>query len=90
MGVEGRNHFLIFSDLFKVKDKGCVCHLVWLATTWNIWKLGNNVILNGVTPDASSILDEIKLTSWMWFTSRYGRKACIPYSSWCYDLYSKP
>jgi hypothetical protein len=43
-GVQGRDHFLLFGDLFKMKDKGRVRYLVWLATTWNIWNLRNKVI----------------------------------------------
>jgi hypothetical protein len=82
-GIEGRNHFLNFGDLFIVKDKGQVRYLVWLATTWNMWKLRNNVIFNGVIPDASLLVDKIKYSSWMWFTNRYGRKTYILFSSWC-------
>jgi hypothetical protein len=71
----------LFGDLFKVKDKGRVRHLVWLAAIWCMWKLRNNVIFKGDLPDTSSLLEEIKLISWVWFTSRYGRKTCIPFSS---------
>jgi hypothetical protein len=60
--------------------------LIWLATSWNIWMFRNNVILNVVIPDVASLLDEIKIISWMWFTSRFGRKSCIHFSCWCIDL----
>ncbi|CAJ2654228.1 unnamed protein product [Trifolium pratense] len=78
-GVEGRDHFLLFGDLFKMKDKGRVRYLVWLATTWNISNLRNKVIFKGNIPDVSSLLETIKLHSWLWLTSRYGRKTCIPF-----------
>ncbi|XP_045821935.1 uncharacterized protein LOC123914805 [Trifolium pratense] len=62
-GVEGRDHFLLFGDLFKMKDKCRVRYLVWLATTWNIWNLRNKVIFKGNIPDVSSLLETIKLHS---------------------------
>jgi hypothetical protein len=55
----------LFGDLIKLKGDERVCHLIWLATTWNIWTLRNNVIFNGVVLDASSLLDDIKAFSWM-------------------------
>jgi hypothetical protein len=59
--------FFLFDDLVKLKKGGRVSHRIWLTTTWNLWKLRNNVIFNGVIPDASSLLDDIKAISWMWF-----------------------
>ncbi|XP_045797681.1 uncharacterized protein LOC123891843 [Trifolium pratense] len=88
LGAEGWYHFILFGDQFNVKDKGRVRYLVWLATTWNIWKLRNLVIFKGVIPDALSVVDAIKLFSWVWFTNPYGRKACYPFSSWCLDSLS--
>ncbi|XP_045809826.1 uncharacterized protein LOC123904180 [Trifolium pratense] len=85
LGAAGIDHFMAFGELFNVKDKGRIRHLVWLATTWNLWKVRNNVIFNGDILDASALLEEIKLTSWLWFSRRFGRKACIPFSSWCLD-----
>ncbi|CAJ2634841.1 unnamed protein product [Trifolium pratense] len=85
LDAEGIDHFLLFGELFKVKDKGRVRHLVWLATTWNLWKLRNKVIFKGEIPDISALLDSIKLFSWIWFNNRFGRNACCPFSSWCLD-----
>jgi hypothetical protein len=54
-----------------------------------IMEIRNNVIFNGVIPDTSSLLDDIKTSFscqkkkktsfWVWFTSRYGRKFCTPF-----------
>jgi hypothetical protein len=85
IGEEGWKHFIKFGECVKTKKGGRVRHLIWLATTWNIWKLRNNVIFNGSPLNASSILDDIKTFSWAWFTGRAGRKSCIPFSSWCID-----
>jgi hypothetical protein len=57
--VDGWNHFVAFGDLFNLKDDGQMCHLIWLATTWNIWKHINNVIFNGILSDAKFLIDEI-------------------------------
>jgi hypothetical protein len=84
-GVEGWNHFKLFGNLVRVKDGGRVRHLIWLVTTWKLWNLRNNVIFNGVIPDASSLLDDIKTSSWVWFTSRYEHKFCTSFSNWCLD-----
>ncbi|KAK2384525.1 hypothetical protein QL285_071861 [Trifolium repens] len=70
--IDGSNHFLLFGDMCKSKDDRRVRHLIWLATTWNIWKHRNNVIFNCVISDASVLLEEIKVTSWVWFINRYG------------------
>jgi hypothetical protein len=84
-GDEGCTHFLKFGELFNSKINVRVRHLIWLATAWNSWKLRNNVIFNGTTSEASSLIDDIKISSWMWFSSRYGRKCCTPFSSCCID-----
>jgi hypothetical protein len=85
VGSEGWHHFMLFGDLFRIKDAGRVRYLIWLAVTWNIWRLRNEVIFQGGAPDASSLIDNIKGSCWLWFSSRFGRKACIPFSSWCID-----
>jgi hypothetical protein len=83
--LEGRNHFSSFGELVKTKKGARVSHLIWLATTWNLWKLRNNVLFNGALPDASSLVDDIKDFSWVWFKGRCGRNCCILFSSWCID-----
>jgi hypothetical protein len=52
----------------------------------DLWRLHNNVIFNGVIPVASTLLDDIKVTSWMWLTRRYDINSCIPLSCWCIEL----
>jgi hypothetical protein len=83
VGSEGWHHFMLFGDLFRIKDAGRVRYLIWLAVAWNISQLHNDVIFKGGVPEASSLIDDLKVSSWMWLSSRFGRKACIPFSSWC-------
>jgi hypothetical protein len=47
-GSEGWHHFMLFGDLFRIKDAGRVRYLIWLAVTWNISQLRNDVIFKGV------------------------------------------
>jgi hypothetical protein len=42
------------------KKRGRINYLIWLATSWNIWKHRNNVIFSGITPNASTLLEDIK------------------------------
>ncbi|KAK2357157.1 hypothetical protein QL285_094457 [Trifolium repens] len=82
---EGWNHFVSFGDLSNSKVDGRVRHLIWLATTWIIWKHRNNVIFNGALPDTKLIIDEVKTFAWLWFSNRFGIKTCITFSCWCID-----
>jgi hypothetical protein len=85
-GVDYCTHFLLFGDLVRLKKgSGRVSRLIWLATTWSIWKLRNDVIFNGVTPDASNLVNNIKTISWLWFSGRFGRKANVSFLNWCID-----
>jgi hypothetical protein len=85
-GVDCCNHFLKFGDLVRLKKgSGRVSRLIWLATTWSIWKLRNNVIFNGVNPDAFNLVNNIKTISWLWFSGRFGRKANVSFLNWCID-----
>jgi hypothetical protein len=85
-GAVGWNHFLLFGDLIMLsKGGGRVSRLIWLATTWNIWRHRNNMIFNGGTPDASTLLKDVKCTSWFWFSCRYGRNSSVSFSYWCID-----
>jgi hypothetical protein len=85
-GVDYCTHFLLFGDLVRLKKgSGRVSRLIWLATTWYIWKLRNDVIFNGVIPDASNLVNNIKTISWLWFSGRFGRKANVSFLNWCID-----
>jgi hypothetical protein len=84
-GVDGCTHFLMFGNLVSLKKGGRVSRLIWLATTWSIWKLRNDVIFKGVTPDAVNLVNDIKTISWLWFSGRSGRKTNLSFLNWCID-----
>ncbi|MCH81357.1 ribonuclease H protein [Trifolium medium] len=83
--VTGWHHFMLFGDLLKGKKRERYSHLIWLATTWHLWKHRNNVVFNGVIPAASSLMDDIKATSWMWVSGRLGHRVCFSFLNWCID-----
>ncbi|WJX94410.1 hypothetical protein P8452_75829 [Trifolium repens] len=85
-GADCCSHFCLFGNLFRLKKGGGrVSRLIWLATTWSLWKHRNDVIFNGVTQDASNLVNNIKITSWIWFSGRFGRKANLTFLNWCID-----
>jgi hypothetical protein len=83
--VHGLNHFSLFDTLFRYPKGGRVNHLIWLATTWCVWNLRNQVVFNGASPSAITLLEDIKTFSWLWFSGRYARNACISFTDWCHD-----
>jgi hypothetical protein len=79
------NHFQNFGTLVKSKNGNWVRHLIWLATTWCIWKLRNQILFNGAVPNVLQLVEEIKRFSWSWFRGRSGRKTFLSYYEWCVD-----
>jgi hypothetical protein len=83
--VNGRHHFARFGNLFRYPKRGRVNHLIWLVTTWCVWNLCNQVVFKGAIPNVSSLVDDIKKFSWLWFNGRFARNSCITFSDWCQD-----
>jgi hypothetical protein len=79
----GRNHFNSFGALIKSRHSKRVRHLIWLATTWCIWRLRNKIVFNGGVPNVSQLVDEIKYYSWAWFRGRSGSKSFLSFYDWC-------
>ncbi|GKD25866.1 hypothetical protein Tco_1232080 [Tanacetum coccineum] len=50
--------------------------LVVQTTIWIIWKFKNNMVLSKQHPSKNLLLNDIKLMSYTWISSRY-RKACL-------------
>ncbi|CAJ2673626.1 unnamed protein product [Trifolium pratense] len=71
----GCKHFLSFGLIIKSKKGKKVRHLIWLATTWCLWRTRNNILFRGDKADFSALLDQIRFISWLWFSGRAGRKA---------------
>jgi hypothetical protein len=61
LGLEaGWNHFLLFGNAVKTRKGMKGNHLIWLTTTWYIWKLRNNILFRGMVSDSSALVDDIK------------------------------
>jgi hypothetical protein len=84
-GVMGIHHFSSFGILFRNPKCGRSKHLIWLTTTWCVWKLRNQVVFNGVVPSLSSLMEDIKTFSWLWFNGRIASNSCISFFDWCQD-----
>jgi hypothetical protein len=82
---KGWNHFQFKPLELWLKPKKCnrVRHLIWLTTTWCIWKIRNQFVFNGAAPNVSQLVDGIKYFSWSWFRGRFGRKTFISFCEWC-------
>ncbi|CAJ2628180.1 unnamed protein product [Trifolium pratense] len=83
VGDEGLNHFFTFGDFLKSNKCGRVRHLIWLTTTWCLWKLRNNIIFRGEVAGVSKLFDNITTISWIWFSGRAGHKTIFSFSEWC-------
>jgi hypothetical protein len=84
-GIDGWEHFLRFGNMVKASKGKRVKHVIWLGTTWCIWKHRNEVLFKGVVPNASSLLGSIQIISWSWFYGRSGRHSSYSFANWCYD-----
>jgi hypothetical protein len=81
-GAEGWNHFILFGDMIHSEKYERFKHLIWLAITWCLWKLRNNVIFNGANMSISSLLNDIKVISWTWVSGRHSIQSCNAFSLW--------
>ncbi|GKE58817.1 RNA-directed DNA polymerase, eukaryota, reverse transcriptase zinc-binding domain protein, partial [Tanacetum coccineum] len=51
------------------------------TTIWIIWKFRNNMVFSKKRPSKNLLLNDIKLMSYTWISSRY-RKACLNWLEW--------
>jgi hypothetical protein len=79
-------HMYLFGKLAKGKICKGVKHLIWLATTWCIWRLWNNILFRGDFVNVFFLVDQIMYISWFWFISRVRTKASLAFSDWCNNL----
>jgi hypothetical protein len=80
-----QQHFLLFGDLIKGKHSKSVKHIIWLATTWCIWRKRNNIIFRGENMNVPSLVDQIIYISWLWFISHIETRAILVFSDWCFN-----
>ncbi|GAU23394.1 hypothetical protein TSUD_334420 [Trifolium subterraneum] len=61
----GWKHFLHYGSLVKNKKGMKVRHLIWLATTWCLWRMKNNILFRDENADFAVVFDQIKFISWL-------------------------
>ncbi|CAJ2631177.1 unnamed protein product [Trifolium pratense] len=79
------SHFNSFGALVKNNKNAKGRHLIWLATTWSLWRARNNTMFRGVVANVSVIVDQIIFITWFWFIGRIGNNSCYKFSDWCID-----
>jgi hypothetical protein len=57
-----QEHFLLFGDLIKSKANKKHRHIIWLATTWCIWRLRNNLVFREDRATIFSVVNQIIYT----------------------------
>ncbi|KAF1891164.1 hypothetical protein Lal_00001305 [Lupinus albus] len=54
---------------------------IWLAMVWAIWRHRNDIIFNNARRNINVILDNARVTVWLWFKSIMGKETTT-YSEW--------
>jgi hypothetical protein len=53
--------------------------LIWNAVFWCVWRLRNKIIFDNGVFDLNGLVDDIKLVSWKWWTSKSQVPKCLLY-----------
>jgi hypothetical protein len=75
-------HFTLFGDIFQGKLCNRFHHLIWLATTWSIWRTRNNTLFRGAQVNVTNLVDQIIFISWFWIIGR-GCNVDLDFFAWC-------
>jgi ribosomal protein L30/L7E len=78
-----QHHFLLFGDLIKSKVNKKHRHIIWLATTWCIWRRRNNLVFRDDRATIFSTVNQIIYMSWFWFSGRLRCNVDITFDYWC-------
>jgi hypothetical protein len=78
-----QEHFLLFGDLIKSKANKKHRHIIWLATTWCIWRLRNNLVFREDRATIFSLVNQIIYMSWFWFSGHLRSNVDIFFDYWC-------
>jgi hypothetical protein len=56
--LHAQQHFSMFGEVAKGKKSKQFWHIIWLTTTWCIWRMRNNILLRGDCVNVLSIGDQ--------------------------------
>jgi hypothetical protein len=77
------DHFLSFGSIIRGKNSKKLRHILWLATTWCIWRTRNNILFRGDHINFNSLVNQIVYIAWLWFIGRLRRNVDFSFSDWC-------
>ncbi|XP_058741005.1 uncharacterized protein LOC131613343 [Vicia villosa] len=60
------DHFLSFNTTFKGKYGKNKERMVWMDTTWSVWRMRNDLLFNSIEVDVGELVFNIKLVSRLW------------------------
>jgi len=64
---DSRQHLLQFTNMAGLpKVTYSFLKIIWFATVWAIWKERNSRVFQNVTGDSSSMVEIVKLNSFLW------------------------
>jgi hypothetical protein len=76
-------HFLAFGSVFKGKNSKKLRYIIWLATTWCIWRTRNNIMFRGDHINIISLVNQIVYIAWLWFIGRLRSSIDVSFIDWC-------
>jgi hypothetical protein len=77
------NHFTLFGESLKETNNKRSRHIIWLATTWCLWRKRNNILFRGEFVNVSSVVEQILHIAWFWLIGREMSNANVLFSDWC-------
>jgi hypothetical protein len=77
------NHFLSFGGIFSGKKTKKLRYIIWMATTWCIWRTRNNILFRGDHINIIALVYQIVYIAWFWFIGRIGRTVDFSFTDWC-------
>jgi hypothetical protein len=77
------DHFLTFGGILKGKKTKGLRHIIWVATTWCIWRSRNNILFRGDSVNISSLFNQILYTAWLWFIGSLRSNVDFSFLDWC-------
>jgi hypothetical protein len=81
-----QDHFYQFIHMAGMpRSSHCYFKIIWLASTWAIWKVRNNCVFKNAVIDPYRILEKVKLDSFLWLSSNI-----VPISFGFHDWWRHP
>jgi hypothetical protein len=76
-------HFIAFGGLLSGKKAKKFRYIIWMATTWCIWRTRNNILFRGAPINILSLVNQIVYIAWLWFIGRLGSTVDFSFTDWC-------